>query len=707
MSVSRLLNPRSVAIVGASDRVGPGLNAWLALQNVGFDGEVHLVNPNRPELFDRPTVPSLAEVPGAVDAVFIAIQQERVVDTVRDAIKKGAGGAAILSSGFGEAGPDGIAAQEKLRAVAEEAGLAVCGPNCLGLLNFAGKAALFGTSMPDDVPRGRVAAIVQSGSIGIALLNETRGIGLSHLITSGNEAVTSVADYMDVLVDDPGVGVIIAFLEQLRKPEAFLAVARRARAQGKPVIVLKSGRSARGQEAVLAHTGAVAGSDAVCDAVFREAGIVRVSSLDELIECGVLFSGIATRPTAPGVAILSPSGGEIALALDAADAAGLDLPVPWESVETVRDLLPDFANIANPLDLTWAGLYDPTVAQRCAAALGSEKHVGLVALLQDAPAGLNEQQSTRYAALIRGIAEGAREAGVPMAVVSNLSGALHPVYDAAAADSGTPCLRGTQEGIFALAQYMRWATDDAGAAAPPAGRSPAYGDAAALLDVVANPQAPTEIEARAIVEAYGLSGPEGTLAQDAGEAAAVADGLGYPVVLKGVVDGVSHKSELGLVHLGARSADEVRAAADSMLARARAAGGAVRGLLVQRQVTPVAELLVGARVDPQFGPIIVVGGGGVTVELYEDVAIRLAPVTEREARAMLAETKASRLLSGWRGRPEGDVEATAAAIAALSRLIHDFRDRIAEVEINPLAVLEAGSGCQALDCLIVPRGDGD
>jgi acyl-CoA synthetase (NDP forming) len=245
MSIARLLRPKSIAIVGASDKIGPGFNAWNALQAVGYAGAIHLINPRSTELLGQACYPSLAEVPGDIDAVFIAVQAEKVVDVAKEAAAKGAGGLAVLSSGFNEIGEHGAGLQRELVALARDNNIAACGPNCLGFLNFVDRTALFGTSLPGELPIGRTAAVVQSGSIGIALLNAARGLGLSHLITSGNEAVTTVADYLSFLVEEPTVDSLIVFLEQLREPQRFIAACRRARALNKPVIVLKSGRSAK------------------------------------------------------------------------------------------------------------------------------------------------------------------------------------------------------------------------------------------------------------------------------------------------------------------------------------------------------------------------------------------------------------------------------------------------------------------------------
>jgi acyl-CoA synthetase (NDP forming) len=708
-AIGRLLRPKSLAIVGASDRVGPGFNAWLALERVKYAGEVHLIHPAKRELLGRPTYRTLDDVPSRIDAVFIAVPRAAVLDAVRAAGRKGAGGAVVLSSGFGEAGPDGVAAQRELVDIAARHDMAVAGPNCLGYLNFAGQTAAFGTTLPDRLPLGGVAAIAQSGAISIALLNCGRDIGLSALITTGNEAVTTVSDYVDYLVDDPGVTALIAFIEQLRKPALFLDAARRARSLGKPLIVVKTGRSERGRAAVMAHTGAVAGNDEVCDAAFRATGVIRVGSLDELVEMAVLVANAPRRPQVPGVAIMSSSGGEIALALDVAEAAGLDLPaVTGAAAERLREALPEFAHVTNPLDLTWSGLYDPTVARRCADALASLPDVGTLVLLQDAPRAFGEQQAARYANLLRAVADAADARRKPLVSVTNLGGELSGPFQAVAAEAGVPCLRGTQPGLYSVARFARWACVAPREPSPGSAARDAARDRARAEWQRTNPAtALAEHEARRVVAAYGIAQPRERFVEGAVTPGAIieaAEAIGFPVVLKGIVAGVAHKTEAGLVVVGVAGVEAARLEAGALIARAAKTGGALLGVLVQEQVRPVAELLVGARVDPEFGPVIVAGGGGVMVELYRDVAVRLAPVGEDEAREMIAQTKAAALLGGWRGKPRGDVDAAARAVARLSELVADFAGDVVEVEVNPLGVLAEGRGAVALDCLIVPRG---
>ncbi|HYC45071.1 MAG TPA: acetate--CoA ligase family protein [Burkholderiales bacterium] len=694
--------------MGASDKIGPGFNAWNALQHVGFGGKVYLVNPTKTELLGQKCYPSLDAIDGDIDAAFVAVKAENVLEVARQAAAKKAGGIAILSSGFGDAGPQGLELQNELAAFAAKSDLSICGPNCLGLINFAGKTALFGTSLPDHVKRGGIAAVVQSGSIGIALLNSARGLGLSHMITSGNEAVTATADYLEALIDDPAVKAVIVFAEQIRKPAKFMAMTRTAANAGKPVIVLKSGRSDKGQAAVMAHTGAVAGSVEACDAALAASGAIQVFTLDELLETAALVSQVKTRPTARAIGALSLSGGEIALALDAAEENGIAFAPLAEAAAKIKPLMPEFSHLNNPLDLTWVGLYDPKVAEQCAKAMGELNEVGALVLLQDAPTGLGAQQAARYATLLSAVARGAGAAGKPLIALSNLSDEPHPELARVARETGTPYLRGTREGLAAIARYARWALEDFNRKAP-ASRPGEKESAAKLLrsmgsdsidhraqssltPLIRAADALAEHEARAILASYGIAGPQEKYVTSADDAANAAAAIGFPVVLKGIVPGMLHKTEAGLVKLRLPDAQSVRDAAATMNAP---------GYLVQQMISSVAELLVGARVDPDFGPLIVVGAGGVNVELYKDVAVRLAPISEEEALAAIAATRASKLLGGWRGAKPADVAAAAKTVSALSRFIADFESEVSEIEINPLAVLEEGSGCVALDAVIV------
>jgi acyl-CoA synthetase (NDP forming) len=694
MGIDSLLNPRSIAIVGASEKVGPGYNAFKALEYVGFTGRIDLVNPKSSELFGRRTFAALDEIPGHVDAVFVAVGAGAVLDIAKAAAKRGTGALAILSSGFGET-EEGVAAQRELSAVCAASNIAVSGPNCLGLINFQGRAALFGTSLPDKVKRGGIAAIVQSGSVGIALLNSARGLGLSYLITTGNEAVTAAADYIEAIIDDPAVNTILVFAEQIKKPAAFVQALRRARMAGKPVIVFKSGRSQSGKSAVMAHTGAVAGSDEACDAALAAAGAIQVHSLDDLIETALLASTIGMKPSTTQLGGLSLSGGEIALVLDAAEELDVTFAPLDAAKHTVKQLMPPFAHLSNPLDLTWAGLYDPAIAQRCAEAIASQDNVGALVLLQDAPSGLGAQQAGRYARLLEAVGKGAAAAKKPLVALSNVSDQPHSLLQETADRLAAPYLRGTRIGLGAIASYAKWACTPLPSSMPP--RS-----VATRLDFLPRGRLAAEHEARAALKEYGVDGPSERFVDSAEEAVAAAEAIGFPIVLKGIVENVIHKSDAGLVRVGLNTAADVQREVTQMVHAAGRLEGKLLGFLVQRKLSSVCEMFVGARVDPDFGPLVAVGAGGIQVELYKDIAVSVAPLDVDGALQAIARTRVAKLLAGFRGAPAADIDAVARTVSAVSRFIADHADQISEVEINPLAVMERNKGCVALDCVVLP-----
>ncbi len=371
----------------------------------------------------------------------------------------------------------------------------------------------------------------------------------------------------------------------------------------------------------------------------------------------------------------------------------------------VKQLLPPFAHLSNPLDLTWAGLYDPKVAQGCAEAIASQPDVGMLVLIQDAPNRLGIQQATRYSKLLEAVASGAVSAKKPLVALSNVSDQPHPALQNVADAAEIPYLRGTRVGLSAISHYMKWSV---GSAQPSVEASAEETSPARKgLDLVPSHRLAAEHEARDVLRSYGVAGPRETFCKSVEEAVSAAEEIGFPVVVKGLVENMVHKSDAGLVKVGLASGADVRRATEIMIQSvAKNPDHRFLGFLVQRKISSLGEIFVGARVDVDFGPLVVVGAGGVQVELYKDVAIRLAPIDEKSAREAIASTKIARLFEGFRGTPAGDIQAVARTVSALSRFMVDFSDRICEIEINPLAVLEQGQGCVALDCVLIPRNYG-
>jgi len=696
-----LIAPGSIAVVGASERPGPGRQVVENLFLLGYQGQIYPVNPRYDSVLGFPCYSSLSEVVRdghRVEAVAILLNRDKVLPVLEEAAEVGARAAWAFASGFAEAGPEGKALQLTLARFCEEAGIAFCGPNCVGLLNPPARVALYSAPVSPFLKPGRIGAVLQSGSVCLALANSNRGLGFSLLVSSGNEAVLDSTDYMAYMIDDPHTEVILAFIEQFRQPERFLEVARRARDKGKPIVVLKVGRSRIAQRAALAHTGALAGSDAVHDAVFKKYGVIRVDDLDEMLETAEAFIKLKDNlPKGNRVGMITVSGGEIGLIGDLAE--GLDLEFPdWSSrtKEAFQNVLPPYSVISNPLDAWGSGKIDATYPP-CMAAAARDEGVDLLVISQDAPDGLAPAQVEQYTVVAKAAVQVAKESGKPVVAISNLSGGLHPDLRRIFDQGGVPLLRGTREGLRAVHHLIRYAQ---------ALRRPIsipFCPQKTVKDFVCGAGVLSEYEAKRILAEYGIPCPKEVLCQSEDDAVASASRIGYPVVLKVVSPKLPHKTEAGVVRVGIKNEKELRSAFREILANAtrHIKREELDGVLVQEMVTgAVAEVIVGLLRDPSFGPVVVFGLGGILVELFQDRALGLPPLTREEALDMVCSTKAGKLLAGFRGQPPGDLDALIDVLVKLSQLALDFGDRIRALDINPLLVLPKGQGVKAVDALI-------
>lgn len=705
-----LLRPRAVAVVGASERLGNGRNAVENLIAVGYPGAVYPINPRYREVLGRRCYPSLDDLPETPDAVYVAVGAAAAVEAVRDAGARGIAAAVVHAGGFAESGEAGAALQAALVAAAEEFGMAVCGPNCLGLVNVHDRTMLYGASMPRALEPGGIGAVFQSGSTLLALMNAGRDLRFSHLISSGNEAVLDATDYFDVLIDDPDTRVVIGFIDGFRQPQRLLAVAARAAAAGKPIVLLKPGRSEAGRKAALAHTGALAGSDQVLEAVFRRHGIVRAHDLDELAEMATLFSSSRRPAGRGGLVVTAVSGGEMAVVLDAAADEGLTLPPLSDAVTTrLRAALPPHVAVANPLDVTATGLYEPDLYRDALVTLASDPGCAVLAVSQDMPGAMGDVQAERYRRAARAFVAAAAQVDKPVVVFSNLSGDTDPQVRAILAAGGVPFLLGTRESLKAIARFLRFARPpadpEAAAAAvgPPVRLDPAAVAAArSLLRRAPGPL--SEQDSKAVLARCGVRVPGEIVATSAAEAAAAVDRLGGPVVMKIASADIPHKTEAGGVRLGITSPAQAAAAFAEIVASARTHAPAARidGVAVQEQVTGGVEMIVGCSRDPQFGPVILLGLGGILVEVLKDSVLALAPVGRAEAAAMVRSLRGRAVLDGPRGRPRADVPALIDTLVTVSHLAAALGDDLDALDVNPLLVLPEGRGVVAADALLVP-----
>jgi acyl-CoA synthetase (NDP forming) len=699
IELAPLLRPRSVAVLGASDRPSPSRMIIESLDRIGFPGPIYPVNPKYQALFGRPCYPTVADLPEAVDVLAVCVNHERVLEHMEPAARRGVRAAIIFDGGFAERGDDGRRRQDALVGICREGGIALCGPNCMGVVSPHARSLVYIQALRDPaLLAGNVGLISQSGSICIGLLADCRRFGWSHAISSGNEAVLAAVDFLEYLIDDPATGVIALFLETVRAPERFVAALDRAADRGKPVVVLKVGRSERAQRAITSHTGGLAGEARVFSSVLRAHRAIEVAELDEMVEVLACCQG-ARWPRGRRLAVMTASGGQAELILDLATAAGLSLPPPSPAArEEIRSSLGSLTGDGNPLDAWGNGNYAENFP-RAVALLGAEPGYDAVAFCSDSfddqPFGTPE----RLLAYARILAEGAARSPKPFYYMTSRSGIFRRDVLAFLREHGIPVLGGTRQGLGAVDRLARWAE----LLAPARAASGAGGRLARLLAAGPRPSI-HEHDAKRVLAEVGLPVVRERLVAELAEGQAAAAAIGYPVALKVVADGIPHRSELGLVAVGLRDHRELGQAWDQMSARLATTGKPIAGFLVQEMAPPGLEVFAGISTDPDWGPVLAFGAGGVLVEALRDVAFCPLPLREGDAEALIAETRAGALLAGVRGRAPADVGALARSLIALADFAWAERAQLGAIDVNPIVVHDRGA--TVVDALIVPRDTG-
>lgn len=696
----RLFHPDSLAIIGISQS-DKSFGARTLANLHQYSGRIHLINPKYDSLYDRPCHPSLAALPEVPDCVLVAVPREHVEAAVRDCAAHGVGGAIIFAAGYSETGqPDLVAMQQRLTAIAADSGLKILGPNCQGFINFDCLANVSFSAAFKALPARRPGAIglaSQSGALGFGLVQAaTTGTSFSHLMACGNSCDVDIADQIAYLAEDASCQVITCVFEGTPAPERLLAAGELAAANGKPVIIYKLGTSEQGAEAAKSHTGSLAGSRAAYAAAFERAGFVSVDNIEQLLETAALFAK-AGRPKARGVAVIAASGGAAVIGADKAEQARVPLPQPAEATRAVlKRHIPDFGAAQNPCDTTASVMNDPQGLKSCVDALLADDQYGAAVFAQP---GANPALVGRVALL--GEAAAARGKPVCLALLSGWADG--PGAKDAEIHPNVALFRSMERCFEALAGWQRY--DDflrrrrAASAAPRLSPDAAVAQAREILD--RHDVVVPERDAKAVLRAYGVPVVEETLVQSAEQAVAAAAKLDTAVVLKVESPDLPHKTEAGVVRLNLKTAAEVSEAYDAVMANASRVTPAPRinGVIVQPMIKAGVELMVGARRDPLFGPIVVVGFGGILVELLADVRVALAPIGVDEARALLDGLKGRALLSGFRNMEPVDLDALARVVARVSELAADHREVIEEIDVNPLIC--AGSQIVAVDALIV------
>ncbi|MEN6384899.1 MAG: acetate--CoA ligase family protein [Phycisphaerales bacterium] len=705
-NLSSLLQPRSIAVVGASDSIGAGRNVIENLKMLGFTGKIYPVNPKRQVVLGYKCYPSINAIPDEVDCAAITIGAGQIIPVLEQCGSKGIKGAWAFASGFAETGETGKELQIKLKETCDKYNIAFCGPNCVGFANMNEHVATYSAPLNPNLISGKIGVIVQSGAICIALTDANRDIGFSKIISSGNEAVLDLTDYISYLLEDSNTEVITAFVEGFRRPERLAEVASRALELNKPIIVLKVGRSVMAQRSTAAHTGALTGSDKVQDAFFKQHGIIRVDDLDELLETAELFlKSKASLPAGDRIGMITVSGGEIGLIGDVAAEMKLSFPpLTTAGYSALKKVLPPFTNVGNPLD-AWGSGDLRECYPRCMEIMAQEPDFDILAVSLDATASLAANQGEQYADVARAAVKVKRTVGKEIIAFSNIAGGTDTKVKEILDSASIPFLQGTRESLKAVKRFVEYSkVRHAKHNSSINGFSPPFEQTARLIE--GKTGFLSEYDAKALLETYGIARPKELIARTEAQAVNHADEIGYPLVMKINSADIAHKTEAGGVILGVADEAGVRTAYRTILTNAKRYNpkAVLDGVLIGEMISgAVAEFIVGVNTDKNFGPVVACGMGGVLVEIFKDAALRLPPLTNDSAAAMLNEIKSSALLKGFRGRPEGDVEALVRVLVQIGRLAVDWKDHICAIDINPLFVLPKGKGVMAVDSIIELR----
>ena len=682
-NIERMLSPRHVAFIG-------GAWAAAALRNCaefGFEGDMWYVNPRRPEVDGHPVFGSVHELPQAPDCAYVAVSAEVSIDVLGALSVREAGGAVCYAAGFAEKGAEGVALQERLVAAAGD--MAVLGPNCYGMLDYRIGLHVWAGDRMERHPGPGIAIVSQSGALAEVLVFEQRDVPIVSVVSVGNQAVLGIEDIADVLLDDPGINAIGIYLEGVRDAPRLSEVAARALDRGVPIVALKSGRSETAARLTLGHTSSLAGEDALYQSFFERLGIIRVDSLSRMLETLKLLSYAGPLAT-PRFAAMTISGGGAAMIADYAECYGaVPAPLDETGVRRLQTAFPDYVNCGNPLDITVGGMEPQMVAIAADVLAGGDAEF-VMTMLDSRPDGSYEGinamiMDTMTAALERHGKRGGALGCLPES--------LAPPTREKALRLGLVPMHGLEDAVAAIADAARYGSArDAVAETPRAARTleapPQLPERRCVLD---------EVESKAFLRQAGIAVPESRVVP-ADKVTSAARALGFPVVLKCVDAAIAHKSEAGAVAVGLEDETALAAALEAMRARLPGEG---RRFLVERQVGDiVAEVIVGVRYDPTFGQALLVGAGGILVELIEDRQTLLLSTTRAAIETAVDSLRISKLLRAYRGRPAGDRSALVDVLAAIARIAWQERERIYEIDVNPLLVLGEGQGVLAVDALV-------
>ncbi|MCL6610293.1 MAG: acetate--CoA ligase family protein [Peptococcaceae bacterium] len=696
-------NPGSIAVIGASENYAkPGGRPVSALMSKGYKGKIYPVNPSHEYIHGLKCYPSILDVPGEVDLAVVSVVADKVHRTLEECAAKGVKAAVVFSSGFAEVGDEGLEKQRRLSELAGKTGLRILGPNCLGLVNTTnGVMASFAFIVDLPAVEDKVLGFVtQSGAFGAIIYASSlhKGVGFNYFISVGNEADLEFADFLDYMVHDEKTKLMGGYLEGARDGGKLRRVAEEAIEKGKPILILKVGRTSAGSRAAASHTGSLAGSDRIYDAFFKQTGIIRIDDYTELIAFTPLFQA-GKLPRGRNTAIIATSGGAGVTMADLCESLGLNvIPLREETRDRMDRVLPPFASSRNPVDLTAAFMTRPEIVVDCLKAVCGDPEVDIVIC------NVNFPYTAPGDPIIREFIDTCMSTDKFVLFTPFVFPGTD--MDPAALEikrAGVPTNPDTMSAIKAVCNLARYSETLKRKKNPEYRVQPPKRPKPDLGGMLKPGEALSESAAKAVLAKYGIPVTREALAASADEAVNQARKIGYPVVLKVDSPDIAHKTEAGALKLNLKDDGEVREAFDEIMANARAykPEARINGVSVQEMLPEGTEVIIGVTRDPVFGPVIMFGLGGIFVEVLKDVSFRVAPVSPGDARDMVREIKGYAMLEGVRGKPPADVEAIADVILKVSDLVTDYRDSIEELDINPLVVYPAG--VKAADALLVVR----
>ncbi len=700
--LSAFMKPSSVAVVGASAKEDSvGYAVFANILKAGFRGIVYPVNPSTRSILGVRAYPSILDIPDPVDLAVVCIPSRFVPQSVTECGKKGVKGVVVISAGFKETGPEGAKLEEAVKQAAKSYNLPLIGPNCLGLGNMDPEVQLNATFAKRVPKSGNIAIVSQSGALGVSLMDyaSSRNIGISKVVSLGNKAVLNELDLLKALANDPLTKVILLYLEDLVDGRGFIETVRTMTDTiGKPILALKAGRTAAGAKAASSHTGSLAGSDEVYDAIFLQSGVLRVEFTAELFDYAIAFAR-QPIPKSNRVGIITNAGGPGILTTDACIRYGMSIPtLSPDTIATLKSFLPATAALNNPIDMI--GDADQVRYEKTLQAMIKDPNVDSLIVIA------TRQLMTDTKAIAEAIARAASQ--TDKTIMASFPGA--PLDDEGVIlleDNNVPVYQFSELAVRALAmmqRYESWVLRRRTDVRTFQDVDKAKAEKIISSIIAEKREVMTDLEAYDVLEAYRFEVPKHALAKSLDEALKAAEKIGYPVVLKIVSPDIIHKTDVGGIRVGIRDSDGLRQAYGDIIGsvKAKSPRANVWGVGIYEMVNGGIETLLGMKRDPQFGPIIVFGTGGTAVELYKDVSFRLAPIRELGAQNMINSTKASQLLAGYRGAKKGDVNKLIEYLERLSQMACDL-ESISELDVNPFAVFEEGKGCKALDARILIR----